>query len=636
LEIASYVASLKINVSRTETDKVDKELTRIEKKVKSFSKNMGGFVISLVNFKVNDRNLSIALGTALDVASARLVFEVKNFTVDQAHLNATMARAMNIATNTSHPTVHPHVVNSPNVVNHTPASGRSARSSAVAGGMIGGGIGKLYGPALALALGGYGLSSLNKTNQKVVAAELQSQAVVMQADVKQPDGTVRKGTAAEGTDSFNWLRQQAKRIGFNYLDATQGYNNTLAGLTHAGMSVQQGQGVFKGFSEIGRVMKLDAAHQKRLLYAVSEVADMNELQKRQMNMIALALPGGKSLFAEAWQKKIGGKLTGQEAEDALLKAIKGRQVKGDILMTAADIASERAAPNLEKASHASQAEQARYQNSIADLSKVASDAGVEEGFARIFRTLSAGLDESGSLVEKLAEGFNEATKWASILLLFPQSFTRALEGKDSLVADWLGVDKSGQLVKDWRDIKQIFTDISTIKFDFLPSLEATAKEIAAIMGAIAEFQRWKTAQEKPAEVGGGVDPLGKPKTYGEIEKIDPFGFGSYTSPAGIFGAAAENTKINLNNARVRGQSIYDDKDSIFYHKPELYDENQRNMAADTATESGKPIVTQQFDISINIDPVTLAQMDVKGQAADLGQWFKAELEKAQVNFPVKE
>ena len=335
------------------------------------------------------------------------------------------------------------------------------------------------------------------------------------------------------------------------------------------------------------------------------------------------------MFAQAYQAQIGGNKTGSEAIQQLLADMKAGKVKSDILTFAGARASEQANKGgaLGTASQASQAEQARYQNSVNDMAVLASGSGVEEGFARIFRTLNAGLSESGGLVRTLSEGFNDATKWADDLLLWPQSFIRALEGKDSVVADWLGKDKTDELKQDWKDIKQIFTDISTIKFDFLPDLQATSKEVAAIMNAIAEFQRWKsgTSTAKTIELG-------------DIPEIDPFGFGSYKSPMGILDAVVNNTGVNLNRAKERQQAIYGDPSSIYYHNPTDYDDNQKNMAMDMAKEQASASVetTNQFDININIDPVTLANMDVKSQATELGNWFRGELERASVNFPMKE
>lgn len=170
-----------------------------------------------------------------------------------------------------------------------------------------------------------------------------------------------------------------------------------------------------------------------------------------MNMME-ALPGGVSLFAEAYRRQTGKDLGVKGSDDikALLKAMKDRNVKGDILTFAAQVAAERAAPGLSAASKASQAEQARFQNRLADQSIVASNAGVEEGFARIFRTLNIVMKESTPMVESLARAFNEATKYFSMFALIPQSIKRAFEGRDSWFADIVG-PKGVEFAKSIKD-----------------------------------------------------------------------------------------------------------------------------------------------------------------------------------------
>ena len=609
MEISKYFASLSIKVDQSSVKKVDKALDHVENRLKK----LGTFadkpiVLNIGNFDVDQRKLNLALGNALDMASTRLVFEINNFAVNQSALNRSVGAAM-ARSSATHP-VSPQ--------------GSRAREAAVtgiaAGAVRGRGMPSLYGPAIALGLGGYGLSNLNERNQQVVSAQLQTSAVVQQAG----------GTAQQGAESFQYLRGEGQRIGFNYLDASQDYNKLISGLTGSGIGLKESQKVFSGFAELARVNKLDKTTQNRLFRALSQVAGKGKLMSEELTgQIAEALPGGTALFAQAYQKQIGGNLTGSAAIQQLLADMKKGKVKSDILTYAGAAASERANQGgaLGTASQASQAEQARYQNTVNDMAVLASGSGIEEGFARIFRTLNAGLSESGGLVRTLSEGFNDATKWADDLLLWPQSFIRAMEGKDSLVADWLGKDSTEQLKQDWKDLKQIFTDISTIKFDFLPDLQATSKEVAAIMNAIAEFQRWKsgTSTAKTTELG-------------DIPEIDPFGFGSYKSPMGILDAVVNNTGVNLNRAKERQQAIYGDPSSIYYHNPTDYDDNQKNMAMDMAKEQASASVetTNQFDININIDPVTLANMDVKSQATELGNWFRGELERASVNFPMKE
>lgn len=629
MEIARYTIGTSIVFPKGEIARFDGQLKSLEAKMKASSERMKGlFNLRLNSFSVNQRGLDKVLGNALDIASNRTSFHIEHFVVDQTRLNRALTAAMvkaTVFTDAGITLKSPRREGSSGSV-QGPAHSPSRR---VGGGIgIYGGLSRLLGPAAALAAGGYGAARLNQRNQEVVSAQLQSQAVVQQAG----------GTAEQGQESFRYLRQEGNRIGFNYLEASGDYNKLISGLTGSGIGLKESQKVFSGFAELARVNKLDKTTQNRLFRALSQVAGKGKLMSEELTgQIAEALPGGTALFAQAYQTKIKGNKTGSEAIQQLLADMKKGLVTSDILTYAGDKASEQANKGgaLSRATQASQSQANLAQNALTDLAIVGANSGIEEGFARIFRTITAGLSESNGLVRNFAEGFNEATKWAEDLLLFPQSFVRALEGRDSLVADWLGIDKSAQLRKDWQDIKVLWDQMSALNpsnlfGQFLPTLEASSRELAKILNAIAEFQRWKDAQAKPEELRQQT-----PKTYDQIEKIDPFGFGSYTSPAGIFGAAWDNTFVNLNNARVRGNEIRD-PNSIFYGKPEDYDTNQRNMAMDRAENNGQPIITQQFDISINIDPVTMANMNVEAQAEDLGRWFRSQLENAAVNFPSKE
>ena len=625
MQIAKYFASIGFDVDTRGLKKVDKALATLEKKLNKFKGFGNSLNFGIGNFTVDQRKLERVLGNALDMASNRTVFDINKFNVNQAALNQTVAVAMARA-GMSHPMrIVPQVVpgHTPPVVTPRGRTGEAVVTGAAAGLGRSRGIPSLLGPALALGLGGYGLGALNRRNQEVVSAQLQTSAVVQQAG----------GTAQQGSDSFQYLRSEANRVGFNFLEASGDYNKLISGLTGSGIGLKQSQKVFSGFAELARVNKLDKTTQNRLFRALSQVAGKGKLMSEELTgQIAEALPGGTALFAQAYQAKIGGNKTGAEAIQQLLADMKKGKVTSDILTYAGAAASQRANQGgaLGTATQASQAEQARYQNSVNDMAVLASNAGVEEGFARIFRTLAAGLNESGDLVKRLAEGFNEATKWADDLLLFPQSFIRALEGKDSVVADWLGVDKTNQLKKDWSDIKQIFTDISTIKFDFLPTLEATAREIASIMNAIAEFQKWKSGSLPTTETSSS-----------STEKASLFGL-EYASPAAIVGDIINNTGFNMNKARERGRAVYDDPTSPYYQDAAGYDSQQADMAKAAAEDKAMGIVSNsnQIDIVVNVDGSTLQGMDANEQAQAIGEavanMFVQSFDQVNVQFPVKQ
>lgn len=512
MELSRYTVAVAFSFDRKEQQRLDNHLKALEAKLNKFNNKISKSIgVSIDRFTVDDKKLNFVLGNALDAASKKVTFEISNFAVNTRNMQAALMRASRVAgrgvafaggagqgqlsreewdrrtLTTSRLRREEAVARQAERLEilreRALLNPRRIAGSAGVGGAVGGSFGSLFpsggvlGAGLALAGGGYGLAALNQRNQQVVAAQLQTQAVVQQAG----------GTAKQGTQSFDFLRQQANRIGFNYLEAAPDFNKLLSGLTGAGVSVEESQNVFKGFAELARVNKLGRVEQNRLFRALSQVAGKGKLQAEELTgQIAEALPGGTALFARAYQKQIGGNLVGKEAISALMDAMKKGQVKSDILTFAAQLASQQAQPGLAAASTASQAEQARFQNVTSDMAILASQKGVEEGFARIFRTLNQGLAESGPLVTKLAQGFNEATKWADDLLLFPQSFARALGGRDSLVADWLGADATAQLREDWISIKGSMETISNISTPaWLPTLEKLSKDIAAQFRVIA-------------------------------------------------------------------------------------------------------------------------------------------------------
>lgn len=302
--ISKYTVDISFRVDQKELRKLDATLKNLQKKLTNFGKNLNkklSFEIS--SFSINQRNLNRVLGNALDLSSKNVTFEVAKFSVNDRNLQAALLKAGRRTGLTgiggSQLTSREwdrrrQITNSDReseaLLRHQRAmqlaSIRAARSSglersqsgithAVANGVggVGGLLARSYLPALALAGGGYGLAALNNRNQQVVSAQLQTNAVVGQAT----------GNPQQGQQAFDYLRYQANRIGFNYLDAAPQYNNVISGLTGAGMSVAQSQKVFKGFAEISRVNKLDRIQQQRLFKAISQVAGKDQLMSEELN-----------------------------------------------------------------------------------------------------------------------------------------------------------------------------------------------------------------------------------------------------------------------------------------------------------------------------------------------------------------
>lgn len=621
MEIAKYTVGVSYKIDQNSMRRVDTSLRNLSKKLRRFSQNQGKLTLNINKINIDQTKFRKQIQASMDNVGRTTVLPVMHFSVDEGALRASLLAAWLRASR-----LLPPLPPGPHPPGGGPRPPGFRDRHAFGAGGIAGAASRLYGPVLALAGGGYGLAQLNRRNQEVVSAQLQTQAVVQQAG----------GTVREGQQSFDWLRAQGNRIGFNYLEAAPDYNNLVSGLTGAGMSLEQSQGVYKGFAELARTNKLDRTRQNRLFRALAQVAGKDKLMSEELRgQIAEALPGGVSLFAEAYQRQLGGNLTGGKAIQALNDAMKKGQVKGDILTFAAQIAGQRAAPTLAVASKASQAEQGRFQNAVSDTAILASNNGVEEGFARIFRTLSTGLNESNGLVRTLADGFNKATVEAEKLLLFPQSFQRALEGRDSLVADWLGVDATKQLREDWTQIKILWDQIAGMQTpEWMPTLKSTAQEIAGILNQIAKFQQWKAETgsasrqiiEDEYNASGGT-------VWGNVKGLAKANWYNFTS---MFGS--DDTNANYWMQREQSQGY--DTAAMYGNDPRAWRDASKARNEQTAKEV---LGGQGYGISQPVNQNNDIKIDISVQAENtegMENWFKTSfqktLEEALPSFTEKE
>lgn len=699
--IAKYFAEVGVSVDNSQLRKVDLYLQALETKLTKYKGKAGGFSFGISSFVVDQKKLDVALGTALDVASKTVSFEVSKFVVNDRNLQAALVRASRRTGGVSgstgvgrggfgQPALSAEEWTSRRRVTQAEAALRHERALELAElratGRVGGGrsssrstgssrvgvggfaASSLLGPAIALGLGGYGLSSLNQRNQQVVAAQLQTQAV----------STGNGGTVAQGQQSFDWLRKTANRVGFNYLDASGDFNVLTSNLLGSGGTVAQSQNIFKGFAEYGRVNKLTPARQKLVFNALSQIAGKDKLQAEELTkQLGNSLPGAKDIFAQAWQKKIGGNLTGSKAIQALEAAMKKGEVRGDILNYAADIASERSQPGLEKASQASQAEQGRFQNSISDLAIVASNAGVEEGFARIFKTLRQGLEESSELVGSLSRGFNKATQVWSDLFLIPQSLQRMFDGKDSVVADWLwGKGQNGtDTLANMLEIRDLFKNIKELGelsytgwkqlFDLMSNnqgLQFFGKPLATVnkgMQAVLQASNGDaSAGETAKEFGSGyLDYITAPGRKflsfftnpgeglgGSLNNFATDGFGSnswFNSRDTLTEASQALTNNQMNKA-------FDDP---YYARAGIgdpfgltttrYDNKVSGQAnasefqrmTDTINYNGSVSNVYNLDIKFDAQVTNTGGIDFEAGGKTVAEWFKNELVTAAVNFP---
>lgn len=331
------------------------------------------------------------------------------------------------------------------------------------------------------------------------------------------------------------------------------------------------------------------------------------------------MPGAVSLFAEAYQRQTGGSLTGSESIQALQAAMKKKQVKGNILTTAAQIASERAAPSLAHSARTSQSEQARFQNASNDLVRLANQSGVEEGYARLFRTLNDGLAESGSLVRTLSSAFNDATKFARELLLVPQSFQRMLEGRDSFITQLVGNDKA-------EEIRALFKD-----------MEAFGNNFSALTTTIANG--WKLVFQQMQQIDGlNVTKLAM-KQFGvastAIGAVNSAAQGDYATASSSAGLAAKGYLQTLTSIP-RGVL---DAGANMLGFGENAVTNALGLGGDTLSRMQAGQGNQNNNTNVTVGDITIQTQatDAQGIASDVGEILRQTLNNqfsdARLNYP---
>lgn len=568
-QISSYYSKVGISVDLAQLKKVDRYLKLLEAKMMAFQKRAmrtnGAFNI---NFKFNTNRLQFDVQKAFNDVSRRVSFPINRFDINRAALASSINSAVRAAMAGTNATlrINPRVNQQPQG-RPLPGQQITGRHAAMAGGTAGM-LGRYGAPAIIGGAAIYGGSALNRANQEAMSMRLTTQAVVQAAG----------GTEQQGKDAFGWLRNLANEVGFSYKDAAPDYNQFLANAQGAGLDIGESQNIFQGLSEYQTAMGVTPARRKLVMNAASQMLGKQTLSMEELRrQMAESLPGTMDIFGEAFAEMSGSGLKGPDALKALYEAVPtGTVNSAEILKHVDVIMRRRAAPKLDVMKKTSIAEQGRAQNLVSDFMDISSKAGLEEGFSRIFRTFTDGLSQSSGLVERLARGFNEITKEARSLLLFPQSFIRALEGKDSVVADWLGVDKTRQMVEDWEKIKALFQDIIGIETpSWLPTLEATAKEIAAIMNMVAAFQKWREGAFPTTRATDVSTPVDAGRSF------------------------VNNAAVAIGAAKERGRAVYEDPSSIYYKDPVGYDTQMREQAV-AAMQSGNTQNTMSIG-SINVE-----------------------------------
>jgi len=219
--------------------------------------------------------------------------------------------------------------------------------------------------------------------------------------------------------------------------------------------------------QFGRTRGASKVSMNRALTAVGQMSAKGQVMAEELKgQLGDAAGFGEvpQLFAEAYQIKTGGNLTGAKARAALMKAMQDGNVKtADVLPLVSKLMDELSRGGIEKARMSSSAQQARAENAITGrngLLQTFSEGGGETAFARLWGSFASAMKEAKPAVESLAKAFNEISKYTSFAMLLPQSFKRAFEGRDSWVADALGEQNTATAKALYEGMKELGGEIT--------------------------------------------------------------------------------------------------------------------------------------------------------------------------------
>lgn len=401
--IARFFASMSIAIDRKSVMAVDKTLDRLEKKLRNFgkltNKNLK-FKFDLSRFQVDHKKLNAALGNALDQASTKVVFEIRNFSVNQRNMQAAVQRASRgVARNTQMPisagrqgvqgvTVAPRSVSSHASANYLHAGGATGAFMRYGAG------------SLPLIGGAYGVGMLNKANQEMVSANISAQSVL----------------GEQAKPLLDRLAERSDYMGISYKDTLPQFTKFMASSMPL-MGVDDSQKTFESFMQFGRTRGADKISMNRALTAIGQMSAKGQIMAEELKgQLGDAAGFGElpQLFAEAYQVSTSGGLTGGPARAVLMKAMEKGQVKtADLLPIVSRMMDDLSKGGIEQARNSSSAQQMRAENALVGkggLLQQFSEGGGESGFARFWKEAATLLKSATPLVAALTGTFEDLTK----------------------------------------------------------------------------------------------------------------------------------------------------------------------------------------------------------------------------------
>lgn len=178
---------------------------------------------------------------------------------------------------------------------------------------------------------------------------------------------------------YQYIREQADRLGISFEAAAKGYAKFSASAKLAGRDTQEIRYIFETFSEVGRVANLSTDELDGVFKALEQIVSKGKIQAEELRgQLGDRLFGAFQVAAQALKDQF----------PELDKAMKNGLVTSDQLIKIAEKYKEIVGPRLSEATTQLSANQARLNSALFDFKVLVAEQGFADEYARLVETLT--------------------------------------------------------------------------------------------------------------------------------------------------------------------------------------------------------------------------------------------------------
>lgn len=225
--------------------------------------------------------------------------------------------------------------------------------------------------------------------------------------------SVAFGSTEKAAQEFQWLRQEADRLGLSYIDLANEYSKFAVAINQSPQLAGKARELFLPFAEAGRVLNLTSDDISGVLVAITQMASKGAVSMEEL------------------RQQLGDRLVGAFEQMAKALGLSGKELAK--LVATGDLAASTALPRLAEQLHKTfgpgvaqsaqtlSAEMARFQNTVADMQSAFANGGFAEALTESLRELNDYFksDDGKKFFEQLGAAAGVAVK---ALVMVPKHF----------------------------------------------------------------------------------------------------------------------------------------------------------------------------------------------------------------------